>query len=221
MKNQINLDNIIYGFCSTDDLRPVMLHPITDGDFIVATNAHIIIVAPKKYFQKEYEPNHKFPNYKKVFADFEGKEILKIDAKKLLQICNDLPHENEIIECEECEGEGGFFNLNGKKIKQCDACNGQGEWESGRKFINFILPFNDRYVISDNIYFLDPNLIELLAKTAQLCNASVIEMHYNPDAPFKMKIFYFDKIKALIAPLKGETSSFEHLIQLPIYDPQA
>lgn len=207
----MKLDNIIYEFCSTDNIRR-MGHPINNEGNIIATNGHMLIIAPSKYFDGAYEAyTTEYPNYKGIIPIHEKDTILEQDSKVILDELLLLPINDIYTECEHCEGEGYLFTHNSNK-RVCSECYG----DKNDEYLGRLIPSirncssykNKVFVISINDVLFNPNLLLCIYRVAKSIIQPVkwVKIEKN-----KACIAYIDDIMILINPLDLNEIDIEEL----------
>jgi RecJ-like exonuclease len=148
-------------FFSKDQLRPALCGIIYDGKWANATDAHIVIRWP----HISETTTEKAPNIKKLFDDFVELDHFIFDKKEYRQWINTLPLVKEIIDCEECDGDGEvtweYTSINGKgyaETHDCPVCDGKGGFDTG----NLVPDGNNNYKTYGDVLFSQTNLNKLL-----------------------------------------------------------
>lgn len=119
-------------FCSTDDTRPMLCEPSSQGQFTYATNARIIIEITRRDDVPEV---YRYPKVDIVMSQF------KPDGD-WIDVPKDLPSAKQ-TECEKCEGTGGVV-CNFGHDHECDYCEGLGNEVEVAK-----IKIGDRYFNAD------------------------------------------------------------------------
>ena len=79
------IDELLPLFISRDKMRPNICTPQYDNGNVVDSDAHILIIAPEKYFKNKVEFSPTFPDYKKIMpayseSDFVG--LISVESIK-------------------------------------------------------------------------------------------------------------------------------------------
>lgn len=220
---EIKLDDTIKSFCGSDELREKLLSPKADGEFVFASDGHVMIVAPNVYFNENYAIATKdnSVDYKSAIPNhIKDETIAEIDVDAMVHIVVRLPRENMYVECEVCEGDGNLYTINHNAI-ECEECGGNGrayyignliptvqcEGESNELFI-FKLAHNGEPT------FFNPNLFEKILTVANKIKKPLRCVMLNST---RASIFYCDDIMMLIMPMKSEGEDWEeHVKQITI-----
>lgn len=163
------LDEIIKMYCSLDERRPKLLHPHNDDGVIVATDAHILIVAPEKYFTNKYETVEKFPNYKAIMP-IEEKPFARVNIERCYEIFANLDSQSVYADCDNCDGSGeAICHCCGGESK-CEECDGNGKTTT---------KIGDRYArLQSAVYFnnvlFDGAFIKLMCDTAKVLDEPIM-----------------------------------------------
>lgn len=148
-------------FCSFDRDREHLCQPFSMGGFSFATNGHIIVRIPRvdvvaenpvaierlKRSIDELFPENFHPK------DHAFVPVEKFKAKK--EACSECKAYGQVVECLECEGEGGldFESARGREYNVvCGECNGEG------------------YLTVNEAYFLDESYKKHTHKTCFKCD---------------------------------------------------
>lgn len=167
------LDDIIQSFCGTDILRKSFLKPQFDksDNVIVATDAHILLIAPNKYFDAAYDTNDSFPNWRAVLPSLAPMPILTIKTHDILSEYLLIPLVDKFDNCQMCEGDG-IHSCECGHEHDCEKCNGTGE---GTNVIG--QEADDTYLFKiDKIYF-SPKFINKAAQVAMRLGIDNITIH--------------------------------------------
>lgn len=168
------IDEIAKDFLSEDNLRPAMTKFHRDGDNIIATNAHTLIVSPARYFKQEVTPVDNYPDYKSVIPEYD-KVLFSVSVNDVInnykEICNVNVYEQ--IECSECEGEGFLECVLGHE-HECKECDGYG-YKNG-KYLKKEADYN-HYQFSIGGTFFNPNYVHNIAKVCKFSNCEMIDFY--------------------------------------------
>lgn len=189
------LDEIIKKFCGDDDLRPNMMLPIIDGDNIVATNAHVIISAPKSYFNKLYAENGLFPDYKKVIPDhFKGALLAVIDTIKIAEIIKPIANIPVYEDCDNCKGKGDIYCNACRHSHECESCDGTGY---SRTILRYEFPTHQHSIQIKDV-LIATKYMGLISEVADIIGAPLQLVLLQKSGPC---IFYVKDIMLLVSPL--------------------
>lgn len=116
-------------FISYDKLRPELCKLHLDGDYVVATEGHVLAFAPSNQFDltdihavDKFPKWHNLVNFKAVKQyqiplDFIREQIAKASKVKI--------HQRE--KCTDCDGKGEITCYHCNHAHDCDKCNGKCE----------------------------------------------------------------------------------------------
>lgn len=123
---ELLLDHLIYLFTSSSDRgRPQLAKPSGENDIVYATDAQVMIAAPKKYFKEAYETNPQFPDCERLLPKIEN-PLFSLNADDLVKLYKEMPLQDIYALCDACEGEGKHKCTCGHK-HDCGECNGSGK----------------------------------------------------------------------------------------------
>lgn len=208
-----HIDELIKLFCSTDELRPLMCSPWEHNGNIIATDAHILVVAPKSYFCMEYDKDteNKRPRYQAVIPTHEREILHSIDAKNILDELLCLPTVDYYVKCETCEGYGNLLTMGTGAKVECENCAGDGN----QSFIGKLIPSigyeeeeNDQEsekmfaVKLGNTHF-DPNLFLNVCRLAAHLEIPTIDFVHIVE--YAANVLYLNDIMVLIMPFAEMT----------------
>jgi len=121
------LDNIIRRFCWSDGHRPALTQPASINGNVYAADGQQIIVAPQKYFSKEFEPHEKFPDCEAVFPVYDKNIVLfSLSASDLIEQYKQIPVVDIYEVCGACEGSQKHKCTCGH-YHDCHECEGTGK----------------------------------------------------------------------------------------------
>ena len=195
---QNKLDDIIQSFCGDDELRETMMNPHFEPDTkqIIATNKHVLIVAPDKYFDGKYETNKAFPNWQAVMPKQSELPLFKLKTHDILAEVALIPLVDIFDTCRFCQG-GGTHQCTCGDMHDCAPCQGTGE--DSYKVIGKELPHTTRFKIKGIAYSC--KYINQIAEVAErLCIDEIPIYAQYERKPFLVML---DEIKIMIMPLPG------------------
>jgi len=114
-----------------DDFRPQLSHPFPQGDYIIATDIHSMVIIDKSECKKSYTEDEKTPNALSVF------QKIKHDCNKIVCIDDLFSAETqfnikyEYKPCSECDGEGRIMCKECGYDHECEVCCGTGTNKTG------------------------------------------------------------------------------------------
>lgn len=224
MKTENKLTDVIRLFTSQREYNKNKLgEAVIDGENIVATSGHILVVAPIKYFLTN---NHEkitsnFPDYKKVVPEHNRESILfRTDAKFISDEANMLLRKDEYTECERCEGDGYLYTHNQSQV-QCDECNCTGHDE----YLGNLIPMPSEeydqvgeksflFKVGEN--YFNPNFLQNITRIGGVLNQPVMEWCVN--TPGKGSVIYIDDVMVVVMPLRSIPNKENHLGDLTIIE---
>lgn len=179
----MNYDNILKLFVLKDK-RDACHHPATFGDFVFATDRHIMVRIPKQFIEGTYPRLHRHPDMTKINLEPSG-VLGKIHISKIEAALSKVELVDDVEDCTYCNGRG-YQECNLGHEHECEACKGTGCVESKTK----------EKVLSeiDNISILNrrfnPRHIDIIRKAMKECGEDevtivrdfnkVSEYKYNP-----------------------------------------
>lgn len=209
--NKNDIEVLLQTFVSDDEMRPKFQSPWRDGDYILASDTHIMIRVDGSMTDKQYPVDHcKMPFY---WVQQEPKEYITLDA------FNDAlaaaPLEDEVekhgnnVKCQECQGSGEVYweYEHWEKLFDCPVCDGEGYIEqerwipTGRKIVSSMayIQVKDKYFRADYI-----DLIRATMQTIRVNQIGVIVLNDNDPAFFKLN----DKIEIVLMPCLPQMESY-------------
>ena len=189
-------DSIIPQFISYDELRPALTKPHLDGDNVVATNGHILIIIPVTKLSNQYHPSEGYPGYKSILPRISSlylspKRILVEAAREYLQ---EIPKVPTVVECVSCDGFG------------CKKCADKGE---------IVIPNKYQYdwvhhKIKIGESYFNPNYIEVILNVAAVNSSKSLYQHAGGEEKPTLLSFskrpYSRNVHMLIMPIRCRTS---------------
>ena len=121
-----------------DEKRPVMMKPFEQGEYVCASDTHILIRVAKKYITDDYSTTAKTPDVSRIFSS--APPTLKISVRELRKAFTILGMDYDTttidcIECDsDCEVEWKYTDRDGdehSKWAECPCCNGTGRVPNG------------------------------------------------------------------------------------------
>ena len=128
-----------------DGLRPGLEKPFTEGEYVVATETHIILFIRKDFLEEEYISTIKPPvaALNKIPIQNCDIPVCSSAIRAALDILPKVEEFEEVceeIECEECDGDGEVYweyqDRHGhtyQSVHDCPCCDGSGKYQSSIK----------------------------------------------------------------------------------------
>lgn len=218
-----NIDELIKLFCSTDELRPTMCSPWEHNGNIIATDAHVLVVAPKSYFSLGYDADleNKRPRYQAVIPTHERVVLHSIVAKNIFDELLCMPTHDYYVKCETCEGYGNLLTRGTGARVDCEDCAGDGNQSFIGKLIPSIGYEEDDEQKSDEFFAVkignthfDPNLFLNVCRLAAHLEIRTIDFVHIQQ--YAANVLYLNDIMILIMPFAemtdvDKTASFINL----------
>lgn len=119
---------IINLFLPTEGFRPQITKPHAEGGFVYATNGHVLLRIPHKYYP-EVAAQSKFPDAAKLmqYALDNNYDTGLVEDRSLALIVEQLPKKTVFKSCQECEGEGKIDCECCGHTNDCGECYGLGK----------------------------------------------------------------------------------------------
>lgn len=193
-------DSIIPQFVSTDEWREPMMKPHLDGDKVIATNGHIMIIVPVKKLSKLYHPSAGYPKYKEVLPreDKLFPSPLRISVEKMRAVLSEVPKVPVKIDCSICEGNGYFIVKNDLDVldsKSCEYCDGEGDVDSKELHYDWV-----HHKIKIGEGYFNPDYIEVILNVAEINDTKFLNLRNSDET--KANQIEFDDILILIMPVR-------------------
>lgn len=120
-------DYLLNLFVSADSIRPALKYPFQQEQFMIATDAHAMVVIDKNLCKKEYVNEHKAPNALKIFNDVvrNCSETISIDRLFSAELHFDVTY--SYMDCDKCNGDGVIECTECGHEYECKACDGEGQ----------------------------------------------------------------------------------------------
>ena len=120
-------DYLLNLFVSSDSVRPALKFPFQQEQFMIATDAHAMIVVDKSLCNKEYVNEHKAPNALKIFNDVvrNCSETISIDRLFAAELHFDVTYSYK--DCDMCNGYGVIKCTECGHEYECKECDGEGQ----------------------------------------------------------------------------------------------
>lgn len=185
-------------FVSNDDMRPEMMQPFRQVDTYCATDAHTLIYMPTEGIELGY-PEQAKPNFKPVIPQGGDKyDIIQI-AKLRQQLEAMAQMTEEVIDCDECHGEGTvsvsyYARSRHYHLKaECPICKGECYTLTGNK-----VPDGDQYFNLLGVIFAQRILIRLVEACEILDLTNITRVS---GGPIGANLFIHGKIGIILMPI--------------------
>lgn len=186
------IEELLESFVSDDERRAKFQRPWRDGDYVFASDTHIMIRVDGSMTDKQYPVS---PCKMPFQWEQEPKEYITLDAFN--DALNDAPLEDEVeecgenIKCHECQGTGMVYweYEHWEKLFDCPVCDGEGYIErtrwvpTGRKIVSSMayIQVKDKYFRADYI-----DQIRATMQTIGINQVGVIVLDNNSPAFFRL-----------------------------------
>jgi hypothetical protein len=118
---------LIRFFLANDDFRPMMQTPHSDGEFIWATDAYIMIRLPLSFYPECPQLENYFDVQSALTKSFkETKPVGRILLADIEKVMSKMPLYDVFEKCKECNGEGEVLCEFCHHTHDCDECYGSG-----------------------------------------------------------------------------------------------
>lgn len=198
-------DSIIPQFLSSDELRPALMKPHLDGDNVVATNGHILIIIPVNKLSEQYVPSAGYPNYKSILPKLSTLLLVpqKISVGTMKEVLREIPKIPLKIECVSCDGCG------------CYKCAGKGEITIPNKYqYDWV-----RHKIKIGGAYFNPNYIEVILNVAAVNGSKFLYQHAGNEEKATLLSFskqpYSRSLHMLIMPVRCRNSENKIEVENP------
>lgn len=187
MEKLEQLHKIMESSCSQYSYRRLLQEPFVIKDKAYATDAHIMIIAPKSLtsFSKKIENPEKvlnvIPNPSAFIKTFSLKNLKQTIAK--IPYVDEYKNCDEDYECNTCNGDGEVeWEFDGyTKEDECPVCNGDGTLTEKKRIKTGKKVRSDKHVIQLNNAYFKHYYIEKLINLANLFSLKEIKLLNNPD----------------------------------------
>lgn len=213
------LDFILPFFCGLDQLRPQFNLPSADSDgkYVYATNAHMIIRVLSENLAFKYAHNNNFPNVTKVYEE-ETNVALQINVNELIILMASYKWQKQAKTevCSVCEGEGVIECKCCGNDVECKKCKGDGDLTIGAEETErLILMFSEeRRQVKIGSVFFDANWMHALCLAAKFAGEDTIIVRYNSHKKAPMAFFEAEKFSIMIASdhvIESDEDCVKHL----------
>lgn len=144
-----------------NEFRPALTRPFTQEEYIIATDAHVMIVIDKDVCKNQYIGAEKTPDALKVFNDIKRtcQELICIDDLFSAESHFDIKY--DYMSCKACEGSGVLTCKECGFDHECEECNGKGTIETGETQMRTKISVGTKYIKIGNSYF-KPHIVDKL-----------------------------------------------------------
>jgi hypothetical protein len=163
-------DEILKKFCSEEKIRPAMMNPFINGEFVCATNGHIGIIIPKSLTETDYSKN---PTMRMIEVLDNTDLLTKSLNIQLRETMTNFPKEpiyetiGEEKKCPECDGSGEIECSECGNTYDCKRCDGTGKIGHIIKTDKIIgEQIAEDYRVKINGCYFNPAYINLIADIA-------------------------------------------------------
>lgn len=203
MENESKIFDMYVG---CDKIRPVFNTPFAQGEYVYASDGHILIRVMRCATNGSYNHSDK-PGCSILFI--ETREELPITIQQLEKLISGVEKVEETktvgedIECKECEGFGvvEWEYEEWTKDFDCPACDGSGYSSESKKVPTGRMIPDPYAVIKLGCKTFMAEYIHTIAKTLEFLGINEIKMRYNSVSPHEQVVFNFSKeIDVLLMP---------------------
>jgi hypothetical protein len=197
-------------YVARDDLRPVLQAPFTQGGYVYATDARILIRIRESVVTGSY-PVAENPNNSRFFIETNREETITIQQLEELLSRVEMIEETHVVgksvTCEECGGSGLVYWEHGRYEKEddCPACDGSGYSQQERKVITGNMTLNKLAPVKLGGRTFSAGYIQTIVQTMELLGIHEIAMRYNEYNEMKQVIFNFSPdVDVILMPIHAE-----------------
>ena len=200
-------DEILKKFCSDEEMRPAMMNPFINGDFVCATNGLIAIIISKSLAEKDYSQNPSL----KLLEILESTTLLDTPINISFKDFN-FPKEpiyetiDEERDCSYCNGTGECECMDCGAEHECGKCDGTGK--VGRKIKTGKIigeEISDQYRIKIETTFFNPKYIAMLTDISE-------EWQLLSLAETQASLWQSGDVKVLVMPLRYDETSKQYQV---------
>lgn len=207
MKNdKIHTQNdILNMYVDSEGKRPDFVNPFFQGNYVCATNGHVLLKVNKQIVSSEYKELDK-PNCLKFFKTLNNEEKISLNyLKELLskvELVDETKEVGQDVECSECDGEGvvEWEYKRWTRDLDCPVCDGEGysstvkQVPTGKK----IRDPNDVLLIGN--HNLKVQYVEKIVDTMIFFDLDEVTIKYNNDPKCYVIFVFSQDMEALIMP---------------------
>lgn len=210
-------------FLSKDELRPAMCVPFTIGEYVYATDAHVLVRFPVAALDFEIEPNdYTPPKANTIIEPLLGEDALQFTIKlsELGAVMAQVPDEKVYADCDVCGGSGKSMCPCCENVSKCNECDGSGYDKSEitgtvKKDLRIALRPDFEYAPPriDKVAFYAPLLNRVLL-TADMIGHDTDDIEVRFERPTSAHLFMLGQIIVLVMPMMlfDETEDFKILL---------
>jgi hypothetical protein len=207
--NHETLDDLLSEFVSKEQGETRMAHPYNEDGKIIATNAHVMLIAPDKYF-KEVPQNgaaNSFPNWKKAVPAEREPHDAVITMSVAEEVFNSIPvHDlyewkDEYEICSECDGEGTTECDECGHEKDCSECEGEGKFKKmvADKSKAIGTAFSSKAVVKINDVYFNANFLRKAYAVMKRIGAP--NMVFNRLEKQSACVIVWEDVKVIVMPM--------------------
>jgi hypothetical protein len=196
-------------FCSTDDLRPVMLLPFESNGKVYATDAHKLIRCDSQLIHFTLQNPHKSLNPSSAFPEINCNRtvVTKIEDFDILKTEDELSKIGDNITCEECKGEGyvEWEYKHHTAEHECPECKCSGYSHEARFVPNGKKCFPKyAYATIDGLFF-NINILISIFEAHEIIGGEIISLNKLEKA--RAAMFKIGDYEFLIMPIYNDGSN--------------
>jgi hypothetical protein len=201
-------DSILPLFFDAEDRNPGFRQPNTTGDFVWATDRHVLVTVPRRLLRKDYPSHEKAPRVEPVLAAthlYDNPVPLK--TRDLMAILAQIPKEKQDkwVACPECEGSGGEECFCCGHTTKCEHCDGEGEVKVEDSLAPLVYPF-EGYGIGIGKAVFSPLFVGVLE--AVLAELDAPEFLLAGGAENRQHLFRIGEVDVILMPKMEEAPVF-------------
>lgn len=206
--DQEGLKRLLSIFTSKDEYRVVLSKPFVQGDYIVATNAYVLIRIPKDYISDHGYEHKSQPEVHAKFHRQGYQSVLSAKSLRQALMAGGIDPDSLLDNCPNCDEEGDvewtYTDNNGcthERMDTCPICDGTGVIDNGL----------GNYIQIGKGWVHVPNIVKILRAMSlfEVETAQVLVDSYN------VRIDLIDEASILLASY-GEAPKGEKVLSYSI-----
>lgn len=168
------LNPILDRYVSRDESRTNLSKPHQEDGLVIASNSHVLLIAPVKHFEPAPPAFDSFVKWRAVVPyDVSADPVFKTSVSAILDAYPTDLEQPVYEECKTCEGTGTQeCECCGSTIK-CDQCGGR---EHTGKLLDSYVPTYIAVATARGVWF-DFTYLKLIADTAQMLGIDKVAFH--------------------------------------------